>query len=300
LPTSSQNNGRLAGVVSAGLSMVVLLFLIASWPVKEQPGKLLERVHKPPKPWPVALPKPIAVSLPAPPKIQPPKVKVIQAKSIVKSGPSPIKLLRPKNTQSLIRKAVSKPPKNPVSKISGNATDLLNAVEKGRTLLRLLEHGTGPSVEFAWPNSAGARAALYQLLVQCHGMRVAVLDAENRLFTKESARGEKWQINLDRYSMFMRQISGRSEASEQLEISRIKQRQSGLVAAKPVRIFTRRMDAYVLGSLGQIIGVGYRSKSTIHAHYKVSDKTIFVTDIIADGVSKSGQIRVPCYGRRGD
>jgi hypothetical protein len=137
------------------------------------------------------------------------------------------------------------------------------------------------------------------VLKKCHGMRIALLDKKQQLFVRESRSGEKWQINLDRYSMFMRQISGRSVDLERQTISQLKRHHSGIGHATPMRIFTRRMDAYVLGGLDQILGAGYRSRKTTQARCRLNGDKISITDIVVDGISHKGQIEVPCPpGRR--
>ena len=126
-----------------------------------------------------------------------------------------------------------------------------------------------------------------------------MLDDRERLFVKESLPGKKWQINLDRYSTFMRQISGRSTSQEAQELSQIEHRQSGRTQMTPIRIFSRRMDAYVLGGLGHIVGRNYRSQKSIRARYELNGSDIIITDIIVDGRRREGKIRITCpVGRR--
>lgn len=48
-------------------------------------------------------------------------------------------------------------------------------VRKGRTLLRILEHGDGPEIQITWPKSSRERDRLFDLLVRCYGVRVALM-----------------------------------------------------------------------------------------------------------------------------
>lgn len=266
--------------VSGALSLIVLAVLLLSWPV-------VKELEKPP------LKKELKRSLV---DLQAPQQKLSEAVSLPKP---PVRKLVETPLKPSIKPAKPTKLSRAAAEFVQSVAETRKVVEQGRTLLRLLEHGSGPSVEFAWPDGVREKTQLFDVLVRCHGMRVALLDGRDRLFTLESPPGEKWQINLDRYSTFMRQISGQSVVRERQEIDRIKRRQSGLNFAMSVRIFTRRMDAYVLGSLGDIIGSGYRRKGTVQARYKLNGQTIVVSEIVVDGLRKPGRILVPCATRRG-
>lgn len=314
-----QTKQRLVGLISGGLSLTVLAFLALNWPALKEQQKPSQKNSneqasvKLEKATPtvsgitskrVTLPAPpqLDVANRATPKKKPKKVKPLRTKLPNKILKSSAKLLKPilKPVPQLAPKAGPKAPtyqRQAADEIDRTVSETRKVVEKGRTLLRLLEHGSGPTIEFAWPDNTNEKMALYNVLVQCHGMRVALLDDRDRLFSNDSPPGTKWQINLDRYSTFIRQISGQSVDPERQEITRIKHRQSGLGSVTPVRIFTRQLDAYVLGNLGQILGAGYRSKRFIQARYNMNGNTILITDIVVDGVSKHGQILVPCSGK---
>tara|TARA_B100000315_G_scaffold255684_1_gene299688 strand:- start:237 stop:1139 length:903 start_codon:yes stop_codon:yes gene_type:complete len=295
--------------LSAALSLIVLAIVLLNWldvPIaekqstKNEPRPIPQLVVKPAvqKPMP-----PQTIVLPAPPKVNV-AIKAVPMKTLPRQEiTKTVKALKPKSLrtkpkpQKHQKKVTIK--RTSAAEIIRTVSKTKKIVEKGRTLLRLLEHGSGPSIEFAWPDSGQEKSRLYQLLVQCHGMRIALLDRHDRLFVSDSRLGEKWQINLDRYSTFMRQISGRSVTAEAQEINRIRQQQTGVASLIPMRIFTRQMDAFVLGGMGQIIGAGYRSRKTIRARYQLNGSKILVTDIVADGVRQKGRIQLACpRGRR--
>ncbi len=62
----------------------------------------------------------------------------------------------------------------------------------GRTLLRMLEIGKGPAIEIAWPAETDQRDQLYQIFINCFGMKAALLDIQDRLsglFDRHAGRG---------------------------------------------------------------------------------------------------------------
>ncbi|MDP6590123.1 MAG: hypothetical protein QF666_11845, partial [Alphaproteobacteria bacterium] len=172
------------------------------------------------------------------------------------------------------------------------------AVEaEGRVLLRILEHGSGPVVEIAWPVSAMQRRALYRLFEACYGMEIAVIDARGRLFSRTGRSGQPWQPNLDRYSGFLRQPSGRLTLDEKDSIAGIRRFHGGLRAADNVRLFPRRLDALLLGGLKALIGDGYASARAIRAHYRRDGDSVLVEGIRLDGRPILGRIDLTSAAR---
>lgn len=315
MPINCQSRLRFGSLISAGLSLVVLVILFVSWldlteavrpPSKPKIKPAHQREIKPTPPRYVTLPPPpkFETVMAVEPKQAQLKMKIskpmVALKPTRKPAPNLTEIktsINTTNTTPLKPQKSQKPlSKKTVPNLKNNGADLATkkVVEKGRILLRLLEHGTGPSIEFAWPDDKNARSRLYYLLVQCHGMRVALLDRKDRLFVRESRPGVKWQINLDRYSTFMRQILGVAADQEMQEIAQIKRQQSGLSSTIPMRIFTRQMDALVLGGISHIIGSDYRSLKSIHARYDLNGSDIRVTDIVADGMPYPGHINIVC------
>ena len=161
---------------------------------------------------------------------------------------------------------------------------------EGRTLLRILEHGSGPEVEIAWPVSMIQRRSLYRLLETCYGMEIALMDSNGGLYRSVGKAGQPWQPNLDRYSGIVRQPSGSLTPDEQIIIDRIYQYHGGLHLAENVRLFPRRLDALLLGGLKMIIGDKYAGISVIRAHYRREGDSVLVENISIDGRSVFGQI----------
>ncbi len=124
---------------------------------------------------------------------------------------------------------------------------------EGRVLLRILEHGSGPEIEIAWPVSAIQRRALYRLFEVCYGMEIAVIDSGGRLYSRTGEAGRPWRLNMDRFSGFVRQPSGRLTLDEKDGIARIRAFHGGLRAAHNVRLFPRRLDALLLARRRQHI-----------------------------------------------
>jgi hypothetical protein len=158
---------------------------------------------------------------------------------------------------------------------------------EGRTMLRLLEHGEGPHIEIAWPESATARRDLYDRLTRCLGMRTALIDTSQRLYVDDGPAGQAWRLDTDRYSGFMRQPDGALVAGEQAVIDRIRARHGGHLR-EPVRLFPRRTDAVLLGGLRQAIGG--ESGQSVRARYRLEGDRVIVDTITADGRAVSGRI----------
>jgi len=161
-------------------------------------------------------------------------------------------------------------------------------VKSGRTWLRILEHGQGPEIEISWPT--GARGAtLFAKMVRCYGLTLALHTPDGRLYADTGRQGASWDLNLDLYSGFMRQVGTWHAPAERRAIQEIHARHRGL-RGTPVRLFPRRVDARLLAGLGQIIGEGYAKVSSIRAHYILRGGRLFVENIYVDGEAIAGKI----------
>lgn len=168
------------------------------------------------------------------------------------------------------------------------------ATEKeGRVLLRKLEHGLGPLIEIAWPVTESQRHILYQLFRDCYGMEVAVINKEGELFRLNEMAGKPWLPNLDRYSSFIRKPAGSLTAEEHARLVQIKKTHAQFNAVSHVRLFSRRMDAMLLGGLKYLIGDKYQNDSVIRAHYKTEGGMVIVENILLDGKAVQGLINLP-------
>lgn len=167
--------------------------------------------------------------------------------------------------------------------------DPKKAADEGRPLLRLLEIGEGPSVEIAWPASAAERRHLYRVFRQCYGMEIAVMDTSGRLFGEAGPAGAAWDINMDRYSGFVRQSSGGAALEEHETARQIRQRH-GIDGQATVRLFPRAADATLLGGLKQLIGAGYAGNVHIRARYEVSGWHVGVAGLSVDAKPVAGRV----------
>ncbi len=262
------------------------------------PSSLAEKL-KPTSVTAVKLPPP-PVAAPAP-KMKPLKVqKPVLAKAPFK--PAPLKsakraipnvkenrsFLKPAPAREAFVEAVSVPDE-PESKRPTIAPDE-KATIKGRALLRLLEHGSGPSVEIAWPESANSRERLYLHFRDCYGLRVAVLTEKEQLFVDQGNPGTPWQLNLDAFSGFMRQHGGGASRQETAEAGRIRRLHRLRRQGASVRVFPRHVDAVLLGGLQQAVGVDYDSRERIRARYELRGGRVYVENIQADGVGYPDRI----------
>ncbi len=282
----------LIGGASVGLSALLAVLLIANAPLQQVPPKPLEAA--PVKPAPKQ-PEPRAVLLPAPPrKAPPPLLRTLQPSIKAKTKAAQVQPLRPSPIKKPVRKAAQNPTPQPVK--VANAADIKAETAQGRVLLRLLEHGQGPAIELAWPNSASERAGLYRHLRDCFGMRVALSPGVGELYVAEAAPGQNWHPNHDRYSGFARQPSGQLTDAERRDLRAIARRH-GLSRGSPaMRVFPRRVDAHLLGGLDRILNGAYGSASAIRARYAFNGVAVQVRDIEVDGRAVPGtiELKTPC------
>lgn len=163
-----------------------------------------------------------------------------------------------------------------------------STVQSGGTWLRILEHGEGPNIEITWPTGTqGAR--LFDKLIRCYGLTLAINDLQGRLFADRGERGVKWDINLDLYSGFMRQTGSWHTSKEQLAINAIYARH-GHIQGLPVRLFHRRVDARLLAGLLVVTGDSFTGTSAIQANYALEGERLIVQNLIIDGKPTPGKI----------
>ena len=164
------------------------------------------------------------------------------------------------------------------------------AVNTGRALLRLLEHGSGPLIEIAWPGAPAAQQRLFAQLTRCYGLRVAVLGGADRLYIDEGSPGAPWSLNLDAFSGFMRQHGSNAVAAEASMLRRIRARHRLPQDSAAVRIFPRHVDALLLGGLQQIVGADHAKRANIRARYAMRAGRVLVEAVQADGRMFPGQV----------
>jgi len=174
-------------------------------------------------------------------------------------------------------------------KSKGISRPVPEAAKRGRVLLRMLEHGTGPSITISWPEPSGDQDRLYRVLTQCYGMEVALIDTQGVLFSTVSGKVQKWAPNLDRYSGFIRQVNGAAADVERQRFQSATRSRSG-TSLTPVRVFRRQFDGVLLGGLIQLSGGWAMSAERIKARYSLIGHDLSVEDIQIDGEPISGRI----------
>lgn len=244
--------------------------------------------------------KPLKPSATQPPPRPTPllKFKPAIAENLVPLRPSP----EPETEPEGISERQSAPPDQTDTTIleenkKPNADNVVEAdhvtIENGRALLQILEHGSGPLVEIAWPPQAQERADLYAYLSDCYGMQSALMTRDGRLFTETSQVDQAWDINLDRYSSFVRTTHGAAPHEELAALKRIRSHHAGVTDVMPVRVFRRTVDAQLLGGLKRVIGNAYVSTERITARYVLRDQGVEVNELQIDGKSHAGAIFLP-------
>jgi hypothetical protein len=164
----------------------------------------------------------------------------------------------------------------------------------GRPLLRLLEHGQGPSIEIAWPDHSVARAKLYALLKRCHGLRTVLLRDQEILMSARAGATETFDG--DRHSGFIRAIQGPSPGRERVIIKKLRARH-GARNTTPVRLLSRRFDARLLGGLSRLTGSDYRGAKAVTARYAVAGERVMVQGLSIDGKRIAGRIEISPLGQ---
>ncbi|RED53551.1 hypothetical protein [Aestuariispira insulae] len=176
-----------------------------------------------------------------------------------------------------------------------SASQSKSEVQAGRSLLRLLEHGSGPAIEIAWPSSNRERMALFDSFNACFGMVTAVMDRSGMLYREGGRSGKPWQVSMDAYSGFVRQPSGAVIQAEEKKAALIRRQHRLAGPSTMVRVFPRSVDAVILGGLSRLIGHRYKQARVIHARYQKSGRGLEIRSIMVDGTPVSGTISVEAY-----
>lgn len=270
-----------------------------------EPAQKAPSAVEPPKPRPAAIaavrlppaPRPAAKPIPLPALKPPPRVEPSGDIRFSPLKPSDRKTATTKSAVIPLKPAAS--PNRRVTELPESTTPTVGvrtvapdavATTEGRVLLRMLEHGTGPAIEIAWPTDAAVRASLYRYFSNCFGLRVAVLGAEGRLYTSDSPPGRPWPLNPDAFSGFMRQHDVSASRQETQELRRIRDVHGHTASGAAVRIFPRGVDAALLGGLQRIVGDGYTAYRSIRARYALRDGRVYVDRVVADGQKKAGRV----------
>jgi hypothetical protein len=128
--------------------------------------------------------------------------------------------------------------------------------------------GKGPAIEVAWPDLVSEREMLFQLLTQCTGMRLGVLNkGEINLIANSHVKNVK-------LSDFVRIINGKMTKNEKYQFSNYS-------SGTPVRLFPLSIDINLIKKLSETKAY-YKSKS-ITAQYQVAVGNIWLKEIAYDG-----------------
>jgi hypothetical protein len=231
-------------------------------------------------------------------KVVPLKVEPIKPVKTVAMAPAKpiIPLKKPETIPSAPRPVAVKPVQAPTPQTVGT-TDTTPLMASGRPLLRLLEHGDGPSIDIAWPHNTRGREALFQSFAECYGMLVALMATNGDLYSDRDTSGP-WQINRDRYSGFVRQSGALGTIGERAWSRRILHRHPRAAGSTTIRVFPRAMDALLIGGLSRLLGEDYRAAKSIGARYVQTGNAILIDDIVADGLPVAGRIDLTAAGSR--
>ena len=197
---------------------------------------------------------------------------------------------QPRSEPNVDRTVEPGPGREPTDRLDSATLPDKSLIAEGRVLLRILEHGSGPTVEITWPVGRDERRRLYRRFEACFGMQFVLMDADGRLFAMRGEPGQPWDPNLDRYSGFVRQTNGPLTTDEHRYVQDLRTFHHGLAGAYPVRIFPRRVDALLLGGLRHLVGGGYEHATSIPATYRVDGGRVLVEAIESDGRPVQGYV----------
>lgn len=202
------------------------------------------------------------IELPAPPKIKRGRSQLNQNK------PTKIANTKHLNTQHKNTEAKSKTIKHQDVKNDKPVTEQ-QAIKNYQDVLA----GKGPSIEVAWPNLVSEREMLFQLLTQCTGMRLGILNnGDINLIANNHVKNVK-------LSDFVRIINGKMTKSEKYQFSNT---QSGT----PVRLFPLSIDINLIKKLSET--KAYYKSESITGQYQVALGNIWLKDISYDGIKAKG------------
>jgi len=189
---------------------------------------------------------------------------------------------RKRRTRSVPGQHVTAPDKKTYKKTIAN----------GRVLLRMLEHGRGPTIDIAWPETPRQRTLLFQSLRDCYGMTTSLLVNKQNLYSMTSPAGHPWKLNSDKFSGFLRSPIGQSIPEERRVYLKIAARHN-LSQWQAVRVFPRTVDAVLLRGLEKLIGKNYAKASRIRAYYVLEDGgAVTLNRIAVDGHKISGSVKI--------
>ncbi len=280
-----------ASIGSYAVSILALLALLAISLARDPPRKVdaaAEPEHNPatqtPGPVRIVLPPPLTFYEPSLPSEEP----------VPHARPS-VEVTQSRQTATPVPQADAAPVKSDgVARPTDERKDIIvdqGSVATGRVLLRMITEGKGPQIEIAWPDEARDREHLYRLLVDCYGLRTAVLTKDNLLFRDDGAPGIPWSLNRDIYSDFLRQPDGKLSNSEKAMEAEIRSRHG--VSGATVRILPRTVDAGIAGALFQLAGGQLDEAIQITARYKFDSDGLLLSDIVVANQEFEKTIHVP-------
>ncbi|PAJ75165.1 hypothetical protein CJF42_06650 [Pseudoalteromonas sp. NBT06-2] len=218
--------------------------------VKQQPDKSLQQTSNVTK---INLSN---IELPAPPKI--------------KRGRSQLNQNKPNNASSTKYKSTKQ--QNTKQKNIRQANTQVSHQQAKQNYQDVLA-GKGPAIEVAWPDLVNEREMLFQLLTQCTGMRLGVLNkGDINLIANSHVKNVK-------LSDFVRIINGKMTKSEKYQFSNYS-------SGTPVRLFPLSIDINLIKKLSET-KVYYKSKS-ITGQYQVALGNIWLKEIAYDGIKAQG------------
>lgn len=160
--------------------------------------------------------------------------------------------------------------------------DTTDGPADGAVLLYKAEAGSGPEILLDWPDQMAERADIRQAF-NCLGVIVTLYDGK-LFYTLDGAKGLPWEIDLSRYSAYLRPIRAFVTPEEATEVGMLQQHHGDI--GQPLRVFPRAVDEALLVVLAGIVGHDFNDVGNIHGSYRMAGENIVVN------VRKIGQSNV--------
>lgn len=138
----------------------------------------------------------------------------------------------------------------------------MTEVKATQLILNNLDRVEGLAMTFIWPEDTYVKSRIHRALKECYGMRLGHLKQNGQLYFSNTQKATKAELNF--YSPLLRLVSVPIDKREIEEIRKIKTDVSGQL----VRLFPKRLDAYILANLKQVLNPAEKLKGQFTGVYQ--------------------------------
>lgn len=216
--------------------------------------------------------------------------------------PAPPSAAALSNADRLIPASAQSPARSPSGSPSGSATTARQAEQAGlqasdlQAADRLMDKAAEKlSLEFLWPADRRSHADIYARLTQCLGVETGVVD---RTRSVHLGNGAGRTFNASLHSPFLRLVDQPVDPRERLIIDQIRTgRHFDVRGARPVRVFRRAQDVWLLAALNRVFR-GLPANGSVTAEYQMDGDALYLGKLVLDGRRYDGRVRLDHDGCR--